>query len=161
MRSLPLAAAALIAALPAAAQEASGYVQTERGRLEIGAGGGFFGTARAAPAPPPFDSAALRSRRTEGGTTAHGAAAPRPTPADPCRRERSAYLRQLLRATGVDLDDPLALLDGLAGPGGYDAAELFTPYGLVPGVDPIQPLAWDSTLRTLANDLTRCTLAAR
>ncbi|MFL5274627.1 MAG: hypothetical protein ACJ79E_21435, partial [Anaeromyxobacteraceae bacterium] len=102
----------------------------------------------------------LRSGRTEGGTTAHDAA-PRPPPVDPCRRERSAYLRQLLRATGVDLDDPLALLDGLAGPRGYDAAALFTPYGLVPGVDPIQPLAWDSTLRTLANDLARCARAAQ
>jgi hypothetical protein len=155
MRSLPLAAAALVAALPAAAQQASGYVQTERGRFEIGAEGAFFGTARGSPATAPLDSAALRSGRTEGGSTATS------TPPDPCRRERSAYLRQLLRATGVDLDDPLALLDGLAGPGGYDAAELFTPYGLVPGVDPIQPLAWDSTLRTLANDLARCARAAR
>src|SRR6185369_13420025 len=109
MRTLPLAAAALVAAFPAAAQQASGFVQTERGRVELGAGGAFFGSARAVPAPPPFDSAAPRPVRAEGGATAHGDAGPRP-PADPCRRERSAYLRQLLRATGVDLDDPLALL---------------------------------------------------
>jgi hypothetical protein len=150
MRSLPLAAAALVAALPVAAQEASGFVETERGRLEVGAGGAFFGTAKAATATPPRPPIATAT------PTATSAPA-----ADPCRPQRSAYLRQLLRATGVDLDDPLALLDGLAGPRGYDAAALFTPYGLVPGVDPLQPLAWDSTLRTLADDLARCARASR
>src|SRR6185369_13046242 len=81
MRTLPLAAAALVAAFPAAAQQASGFVQTERGRVELGAGGAFFGSARAVPAPPPFDSAAPRPVRAEGGATAHGDAGPRPAAA--------------------------------------------------------------------------------
>jgi hypothetical protein len=189
MRPLPFAAAALLAAFPAAAQEASGWVQTEHGRVEISGGRTFFGTAMApapgrpvssfSPRPPahpePFDFAQDRLRGAEskgpplrGGEREVGATLPAPprevgasATADPCRAPRSAYLRQLLRTTGVDVDDPLALLDELAGPRGYDAATLFTPYGLLPGVDPIRPLAWDSELRRLARDLVRCGREAR
>jgi hypothetical protein len=62
--------------------------------------------------------------------------------------------------TGVDLDDPLAFLDGLAGPGGYQGALLATPLGVLPGVDPVRPLAWDAELRSRARDLAACARAS-
>jgi hypothetical protein len=62
--------------------------------------------------------------------------------------------------TGVEVDDPLAFLDGLAGPGGYQSALLATPLGVLPGVDPVRPLAWDAELRSRARDLAACARAS-
>jgi len=63
--------------------------------------------------------------------------------------------------TGVDVDDPITFLEGLAGPGGYQGALLATALGVLPGVDPIRPLAWDAELRSRARDLTACARASR
>jgi hypothetical protein len=186
MRSLSIAAAAaLLTAHPTFAQEVSGFVQTERGRVEISGGGAFFGSVRAMPAtrtanakaPSPRPSPPLRGGEGEMSGVDRRTATPTvnltststPTPTltststatDPCRAPRSAYLRQLLRTAGIELDDPLALLEGLAGARGYEAAALFTPYGLLPGIDPIRPLAWDSELRRLGRELTRCAAGER
>jgi hypothetical protein len=57
---------------------------------------------------------------------------------------------------GIDLEDPLGFLDGLAGSEGYSGALLFTPYGQLPVIDPIHPLAWDLELKSLARELASC-----
>jgi hypothetical protein len=73
--------------------------------------------------------------------------------ADPCRAERNAYLRELLETEGIELDDPVGLMEGLEG----DAfARGFNWFWLSLRVDPIRPLAWNSDLRTLADRLARC-----
>jgi hypothetical protein len=73
--------------------------------------------------------------------------------ADPCRAERTAYLRALLRTEGIDFDDPVGLFEGIEG----DAfARGFNWYWLSLRVDPIRPLAWNSDLRALARELARC-----
>jgi len=137
-----------------------GFIRLE-GAARPTSGSGAFAVypaasySRAAPPPGSEDGAA-----GEATPQAPDEAAPPPTP-DPCWRERNAYLRRLLRMDGIDLEDPLALLDGLSGPAGHANRLLFTAYGLLPGVDPIQPLAWDFELRSLARELTTCAAAAR
>jgi hypothetical protein len=73
--------------------------------------------------------------------------------ADPCRAERTAYLRELLATEGIELDDPAGLMEGLEG-------DVFAPgfswFWLALRVDPIRPLAWNSELRALAKQLARC-----
>jgi hypothetical protein len=75
--------------------------------------------------------------------------------ADPCHAQRNRYFRRVLRMSGVDVERPLELLDGLAGPGSRGGNLLIGGY-LMPGVNPIQPLAWDQELRSLARDLATC-----
>jgi hypothetical protein len=75
--------------------------------------------------------------------------------ADPCHAQRERYFRRLLQMSGVYVDRPLELLDGLAGPGRVGANVLVTGY-LSPGVDPLKPLAWDQELRSLGRDLAVC-----
>src|ERR671938_346496 len=99
-RSLAILVA--IHSLTVEAAAGSGFVRTEPGALELTGPRSSFGFYRAParpPAPPP-PAAALPPR----------AAAP-----DPCRAERSAYVRHLLRMAGIDEADPLALVEGLAG----------------------------------------------
>jgi hypothetical protein len=126
-----------------------------------------FGTYR--PVPPQVTAAArgtpvvARTEAAEGapggdGSSALSAAA---SPArDPCRGQRSRYVRRLLTMSGIDLDDPLAFLEGMTGSGGYPAHYLFTAVGLLPGSDPIRPLAWDLELRSIARELAACSRAS-
>lgn len=72
---------------------------------------------------------------------------------DPCREERIAYLRELLQTEGIELDDPVGLLEGIEG---ESFARGFNWYWLSLRVDPIRPLAWNSDLRGLARELARC-----
>lgn len=95
----------------------------------------------------------------DGTAVALASAAPAPAvpPATaksgpPCRAERSAYLRELLRISGVEVEDPEALLEGLdAGQGGA------TGYGwFALQTDPLRPMAWSSDLRDRARALAAC-----
>lgn len=171
-----LALALLAAALPASAQQAPpGVVRSDRGVVEVlpprpaateirtpegfirveggvlGAGAGTFGVYQAGarvPPPPPLVAAAARPQ-VEDVTRAQ------PFP-EPCRPERSRYLRRLLYLAGIDLEDPLGFLEGLSGREGTSSGILFTAYGLLPALDPIHPLAWDLELRSLARELAAC-----
>jgi hypothetical protein len=127
-----------------------------------------FGTYRPVPVPPQVTPAAhgtpavARTEAAEGAPGGDGSAlSAAASPAhEPCRVERSRYVRRLLAMSGIDLDDPLAFLEGMAGAGGYPAHYLFTAVGLLPGSDPIRPLAWDLELRSLARELAACSRAS-
>lgn len=70
----------------------------------------------------------------------------------PCRPERVAYLRELWSASGIEVADPEAVLEGLESGGG--AASGFYWFALA--TDPFRPLAWSSGLRARADALARC-----
>lgn len=85
------------------------------------------------------------------------AAASDPAPARPhrrdCRAERSAYLAELWRTSGIEYASPGALIDALEGPAGGPAAGF---YWFALATDPFRPLAWSSELRSRADALARC-----
>jgi hypothetical protein len=98
--------------------------------------------------------------------TASGAAveAPPPAPAGApgapsaralasCRAERSAYLAELWRLSGIEVSSPSDLLEGLEGPADGPRAGFFW-FALQ--TDPFRPLAWSSELRARAEALSRC-----
>jgi hypothetical protein len=72
-----------------------------------------------------------------------------------CTAERSAYLKELWRMSGIDVDDPAALLRALESSrsGAGDA------YVLALSSDPVRPLAWSSDLRARAHELVDCVRA--
>jgi hypothetical protein len=102
---------------------------------------------------------------TGSGPTAAAQEAPAPAAAPrarPCRAERTAYLRELWRASGIEVDDPDAVIEGLeAGTTGPQTGF----YWFALQTDPFRPLAYSSALRERAEALARCakdsTLAAR
>ena len=137
-----------------------GFLRVEGGTIGAGSGsfgvypaGAYAGAAHLAGArPPPPPAAAAQPPRRELAD----AGAPGPD-LDRCRAERTRYLRRLLYFAGIDVDDPLALLDGLAGVPGVAAGPfLFTVYGPLQGVEPLRPLAWDQELRSLGRELAAC-----
>lgn len=73
--------------------------------------------------------------------------------ADPCRAERTAYLRELLRLEGIEVADPVGLMEGLEG---ATFARGFNWFWLSLRIDPIRPLSSSSNLRALADRLARC-----
>ena len=138
-----------------------GFIRAE-GSVSASRGSGTFGVyaagtygGHAAPPPGPGEAGAAY-----GPPSAPEGAVGRPPP-DRCRRERNRYLRRLLRMDGIDLEDPLALLGGLAGPSVNPDALLFSAYGLLPGVDPVRPLAWDFELQGIARELAACEIGER
>jgi hypothetical protein len=96
-----------------------------------------------APSPSPEDAASARFVRVRGD--------------GPCRAERSAYLKDLWKMSGIEVSDPDALLLGLEGEQG--AAAGFYWFALA--TDPFRPLAWSSDLRARAEALARCVRDAR
>ena len=78
---------------------------------------------------------------------------PEPTWTPACRRERSAYLRELWKESGIEVDDPVAVIEGLES-GGQGPATGYYWFALA--TDPFRPLAWSSDLRARADALARC-----
>ncbi len=70
-----------------------------------------------------------------------------------CRRERAEYLRELWKESGIEVDDPAALIEGLES-GSQGPATAFYWFALA--TDPFRPLAWSSELRARADALARC-----
>jgi hypothetical protein len=174
-------AAALAAIAPPARAEpapAKGHVESDQGRFEIlgrplhagdrielpegylvveedgpddGAVGSFGVVSAelfappAAPASEAFDAGDLEPTRAQAASLA--------APGAGCRAERAAYLSELWRASGIEVDDPIALLEGLeAGSTGPGAGF----YWFALATDPFRPLAWSSELRSRADALARC-----
>jgi hypothetical protein len=70
-----------------------------------------------------------------------------------CREQRSAYLRELWKMSGIEVKDPEALIEGLEGPA-QGARTGFFWFALA--TDPFRPLAWSSDLRSRADALASC-----
>jgi len=130
-----------------------GYLQVEEEGTEEGQVGSFgvvSAGSLAAVAPAPALAAAV-------GEPADAGAAPG-GPA--CGKERSAYLAELWRQSGIDFgyrsDDPLldpaAIIDGLQS--GTGAVTGYYWFALA--TDAFRPLAWSSELRDRARALVRC-----
>jgi hypothetical protein len=122
-----------------------GYLLLEEEGTEDGAVGSFTvvaAEALASVAPAPQEAPA------DAGDPAAAVAAP---PA--CGPERSAYLAQLWKESGIEVADPAALLEGLQG-GASGPATGFYWFALQ--ADPFRPLAWSSELRSRADTLARC-----
>lgn len=100
--------------------------------------------------------AAGSSAGAEPDASAEVAEAGGPAEAPPrevdCRAERSAYLAELWKQSGIEVSSPDALLEGLES--GRGAAAGF--YWLALATDPFRPLAWSSDLRARAEALVRC-----
>lgn len=116
---------------------------------------GSFTIAEARPAPEadatPAPAAAPTARATSG--SGPGVLPAAPTAAAACRPERNAYLRQVWKEAGIDVEDPEALIAGLdAGTSGPGTAY----YWFALQVDPFRNLAFSSDLRDRARDLQRC-----
>ncbi|HEY6001735.1 MAG TPA: hypothetical protein VIV57_02595 [Anaeromyxobacter sp.] len=71
-----------------------------------------------------------------------------------CRAERSAYLSELWRQSGIEFSSPAALIDALEGRTATGPAMGF--YWFAKATDPFRPLAWSSALRDRAEALARC-----
>lgn len=70
-----------------------------------------------------------------------------------CRAERSAYIAELWRQSGIDVSSPGAVIEGLEGSRGGPQAGF---YWFALATDPFRPLAWSSALRGRAEALVRC-----
>jgi hypothetical protein len=96
--------------------------------------------------------AAAPARAAPPAEPAEAAPPPRAAP-DPCLAQRTAYLRELWKTSGIEVDDPVALQEGLeAGTSGPAAG--FYWYALA--TDPFRPLAWSTELQSRARALVRC-----
>lgn len=136
-----------------------GWFQVEEEGPEDGRVGSFTvvssseedeGAPRAAPAAVPVPSPPAGS--------AAPARAVSLTPAQACRPQRSAYLRQLWKESGIDVSDPEALLEGLdAGPSGPATGY----YWFALASDAFRNLSSSSDLRDRAGALVRCIQEAR
>jgi hypothetical protein len=71
-----------------------------------------------------------------------------------CRAERSAYLGELWRQSGIEFSSPAALIEALEGRAAAGPAMGF--YWFARATDPFRPLAWSSALRDRAEALARC-----
>jgi hypothetical protein len=131
-----------------------GWMRVEEQGVEDRAVGSFGVVAAGSTTTAPRPGADVLSSQA-GEQSAAGL---RPPAAPACRRERAAYLRELWRLSGIEFDEPDALLEGLEG----DALGARTGfYWFALATDPFRPLAWSSDLRDRAEELARCVREAR
>ncbi|BDG08723.1 hypothetical protein [Anaeromyxobacter paludicola] len=181
MRAPPLCLAAAVAVLPSlalagpapaeapAGRSASGpatgrTIRTPEGFLRVeepeepGPGGTLSIVPAAEPARPP---AAPQPGVGEAEGRTQPPPAPSALPRRPrgmglCEPERAAFLKELFRIAGVDVEDPLALVAAFTGENAGDVPSLrFPEWGLVP-VDPVRALAWNFELQIRARELSQC-----
>jgi hypothetical protein len=169
--ALALAAAPMLPTSARAEAPVEGRVETDTGRIEIlgrrvrvgekiELPEGWLRVEEAGPEDGEVGSFGIVSAETFGSAGAQGVAlAPAGAPADSapggagCRGERSAYLAELWRSSGIDVKDPSALLEGLQG-GATGPGTGFYWFALA--TDAFRPLAWSSELRARADALARC-----
>ncbi len=179
MRRLALAAALAASLAPPsgarAAPVAAGQIETDEGTVEIlgrpvkvgerfETPEGYLVVEEAAPddgavgsfTVVPAETLAARAAvatAVVGEVASAGDPAERLATARDCRPQRSAYLRELWRASGIEVKDPDAIIDGLqAGSAGPLTA--YAWFALA--TDAFRPLAWSSDLRDKAEALARC-----
>jgi hypothetical protein len=174
--AVALALAAAVAAPPTARAErtAEGRIQTDEGTVEIlgrrvkvgekvETPEGWIRVEEAGPEDGEIGSFSVVSAESFGAAAVADASVSqvasagdpgsRPAAARDCRAERSAYLAELWRASGIEVKNPEAVIEGLeagrSGPAtGYGWFALAT--------DAFRPLAWSSALRERAAALARC-----
>jgi hypothetical protein len=132
-----------------------GFLVVEEDGPDDGAVGSFGVVSSEVPAQPaPAALAATEAPAIEapGAELARAEAASLALPGAGCRAERAAYLSELWRASGIEVEDPVALLEGLGA--GTGAAAGFYWFALA--TDAFRPLAWSSELRSRADALARC-----
>lgn len=173
--SRPLAIALVVLALPLPARPeppaAGGRIETEGSRFEIlgrplRAGDridlpeGYLVVEESGPDDGQVGSFGVVAAEGFGATgTAPPAGGSASAPGDvapggpECRAERSAYLAELWRGSGIEVKDPAALLEGLQGGATGPSAGFFW-FALAS--DAFRPLAWSSELRARADALARC-----
>lgn len=112
-------------------------------------------------APPGVGAGAEAQGVTEPRATEPRATESAPSMAGACVAQRSAFFRELWRESGIEVEDPAALLDGLdAGASGPATGY----YWFALQTDAFRNLAWSTELRDRAKALVRCvrdTRAAR
>ncbi len=170
-----LAAAAALSiplAVWAAPPRAEGRIETDEGRTEIlgrpvrvgervDLPEGWFRVEEAGREDGDVGSFTVVPAESFGGTAATSVDAvaeagdPGPAGKGPpdCRAERSAYIAELWRQSGIDVSSPGAIIEGLEGNRGGPQAGF---YWFALATDPFRPLAWSSALRERAEALVRC-----
>ncbi|HEX9051957.1 MAG TPA: hypothetical protein VF841_15615 [Anaeromyxobacter sp.] len=171
--AVALAAAAPGSALPAD-PAAEGRIQTDEGTIEIlgrpvkvgekiETPEGYIRVEEAGPEDREVGSFGVVAAESFGtGAAAAAAATPVAEAGDPaaaraaprdCRAQRSAYLEELWRESGIEVKAPDAVIDGLAA-GSTGPATGYAWFALA--TDAFRPLAWSSELRDRAAALARC-----
>jgi len=168
-------ALSVLLSLPAVsrADPAAGRIETDEGTIEIlgrpvkvgekiETPEGFIRVDEAGPEDGQVGSFGVVSAASFGAGADSGAAAPAAAAEDPasrpakppdCRRERSAYLAELWRASGIEVSSPDAVIEGLEA-GASGPATGYAWFALA--TDPFRALAWSSELRDRAEALARC-----
>jgi len=132
-----------------------GWFRVEEQGVEDRQVGSFSIVALAEPSGSAASTEPAGTAPREPAPSPREPAAPPVAPAPTCRGERAAYLRELWKTSGVEVEQPDALLEGLDS--GEGAASGYYWFALQ--TDPIRPLAWTSDLRDRARDLARCVRA--
>jgi hypothetical protein len=168
---LALCAAAALPSSPVAAPTVAGRIESEDARIEIlgrpvrvgerielpegflrveeeGHEDGQVGSFSVVPAES-FGAGATTGEVAGAAEPSGGATSPEPE----CRAERAAYLAELWKTSGIEVADPVALLEGLQG-GATGPASGF--YWFAIATDAFRPLAWSSELRSRADALAKC-----
>jgi hypothetical protein len=165
-----LAASAALPLSPSAAPRAAGRIESDEARIEIlgrplrvgeriELPEGFLRVEESGPEDDQVGSFAVVPVESFGSfdpaaaVAAAGDPAPASATAPSCRAERAAYLAELWKANGIEVSDPVALLEGLEG-GATGPATGF--YWFAIATDAFRQLAWSSELRSRANALARC-----
>ena len=136
-----------------------GFLRVEEDAPDDGAVGSFgvlSSEVLAPPAPPATDAVdldAAAQAHAEAAAQAQAEAATLAASGERCRAQRAAYLSELWRMSGIDVKDPVALIDGLEA-GSTGPGQGFLWFALA--TDAFRPLAWSSELRSRANALARC-----
>jgi hypothetical protein len=173
--ALALSLAAAVAPGPAARADsaAEGRIQTDEGTIEIlgrpvkvgekiETPEGFIRVEEAGPEDREVGSFGVVAAESFGTGAAIASAGPVAEAGDPataravprdCRAERSAYLSELWRQSGIEVKAPDAVIDGLAA-GSTGPATGYAWFALA--TDAFRPLAWSSELRGRAAALARC-----
>jgi hypothetical protein len=173
-RALALALA-LAPAAPLAADRVAGLVQTDQGQIEIlgqpvrvgervDLPEGWYRVEEAGPEDGRVGSFGIVSASSFPASAPAVAADP-PEEGAPgagkkavhsCGAERTAFLKELLRGSGVEVQDPASFLEGL---GGDEFAPGLSTLWLALATDPVRSLSWSSELRSRADALARCARA--
>jgi hypothetical protein len=127
-----------------------GYLRIE----EAGAEDEEVGSFTVVPASTPTAlAAAVAAANVPAGAPTGEPPAPPPPAAPRCRAERAAFLAEIWKGSGIEVDDPEALLAAFEG---TEVSPDLAKVWFALSTDAFRPLAWSSDARARANALARC-----